>query len=145
MDDFKYLSEEELANLSAKERRDYLKQKKEYENQKMVKDVLNESVENTPLTQINEVLESLVKEPMTETITPAIIEVTKVSANTPVKKSNAGRKKISDLEKKQQIMLTIEPESKHKLEAVDSKNFKKLLGRYIDKNIDVIVEAIEKL
>lgn len=145
MDDFKYLSEEELANLSAKERRDYLKQKKEYENQKMVKDVLNEIVENTPLTQINEVSEPSVKEPIIETITPASIEVTKVSSNTSVKKSNAGRKKISDSEKKQQIMLTIEPESKNKLEAVDSRNFKKLLGRYIDKNIDAIVEAIEKL
>ena len=42
-------------------------------------------------------------------------------------------------------MLTIEAESKLKLEGVDKKNFKKLLGRYIDKNIDEIVEAIEKL
>ena len=145
MEDFKYLSEDELTTLSAKERREYLKKKKEFENQKMVKDVLKESVENIPIPRINEIPKPSIKEPISETISPSVTEISNSSTNAPVKKSNAGRKKISDSEKKQQIMLTIESESKNKLEAVDSRNFKKLLGRYIDKNIDAIVEAIEKL
>ena len=69
-----------------------------------------------------------------------------VDRPSPIKgKSKVGRKAIDDAEKKQQVMLTIEASSKARLEGVDKKNFKKLLGRYIDKNIDEIVEAIEKL
>lgn len=41
MGDFKYLSEDELTNLSSKERREYLRNKREYENSKLVSDTLN--------------------------------------------------------------------------------------------------------
>lgn len=127
MDDFKILTEDELAALSNKERREYLKQKREYDNKKLVTETVNQEVEVVPSATLSE----------------TITKTDPVSA--PVKKSNAGRKAIADAEKKQQIMLTIEAESKLKLEGVDEKNFKKLLGRYIDKNIDKIVEAIEQL
>ena len=127
MDTFKILSEEELAALSNKERREYLKQKREFDNAKLVTETANQESE-----------EASVK------IAPASVEKT-ATANFHQKKSNAGRKAISAAEKKQQIMLTIEAGTKNKLEAVDSKNFKKLLARYIDKNIDTIVKEIEKL
>ena len=127
MDTFKILSEEELAALSNKERLEYLKQKREFDNAKLVTETANQEPE-----------EASVK------IAPASVEKT-ATANFHQKKSNAGRKAISAAEKKQQIMLTIEAGTKNKLEAVDSKNFKKLLARYIDKNIDTIVKEIEKL
>lgn len=127
MEDFKILTEDELAALSNKERREYLKQKREYDNKKLVTETANQEVEVVPAATPSETI----------TITEP--------APVPKKKSNAGRKAIDDADKKQQIMLTIEAESKLKLEGVDKKNFKKLLGRYIDKNIDEIVEAIEKL
>lgn len=61
-----------------------------------------------------------------------------------VKKSNAGRKAIPDEEKKKQIALTIKPESLNALSECDA-DYKKLLSRYIDKNIDTIVEELKKL
>ena len=126
MDDFKILTEDELAALSSKDRREYQKQLRAYNNEKMVHDIVN---------QPNEVDSSTSSSDTTIVDEPA-----------PTKeKSKAGRKAIDDAEKKQQVMLTIEALSKAKLEGVDKKNFKKLLGRYIDKNIDEIVEAIEKL
>lgn len=127
MEDFKILTEDELATLSNKERREYLKQKREYDNKKLVTETANQEVEVVPAA------------------TPSETITTTEPAPVPKKKSNAGRKAIADADKKQQIMLTIEAESKLKLEGVDEKNFKKLLGRYIDKNIDEIVKAIEKL
>lgn len=42
---FKLLTDEELSRLSSHERRAYLKQKKEFDNQKLVADTLSESVE----------------------------------------------------------------------------------------------------
>lgn len=126
MDDFKILTEDELAALSSKDRREYQKQLRAYNNEKMVHDIVN---------QPNEVDSST-----------SSSDTTIVAETAPTKeKSKAGRKAIDDAEKKQQVMLTIEASSKAKLEGVDKKNFKKLLGRYIDKNIDEIVEAIEKL
>ena len=127
MEDFKILTEDELAALSNKERREYLKQKREYDNKKLVTETVNQEVEVVPAA------------------TPSETITTTEPAPASKKKSNAGRKAIPDAEKKQQIMITIEAESKLKLEGVDKKNFKKLIGRYIDKNIDEIVEAIEKL
>ena len=126
MDEFRVLSEDELAALTSKERREYQKQLKEYNNKKMVEEIVNQGNED-----------------ISKAVTPNIPpdnppEPTK-------KKSNAGRKAIAASEKKQQIMITIEADSKAKLESVDTKNFKKLLGRYIDKNIDSIVKAIEQL
>ena len=60
------------------------------------------------------------------------------------KKSNAGRKKIDPDKQRQQAMLTLAPETMEKLSEF-GKNYKKLLNRYIDKNIDEIVEALKKL
>lgn len=60
------------------------------------------------------------------------------------KKSNAGRKKIDPGKQRQQAMLTLAPETMEKLSEF-GKDYKKLLNRYIDKNIDEIVEALEKL
>jgi len=59
MGDFKYLSEEEFNSLSAKERRDYLKQKRDYENAKLVEDTLNTS-------EIKEVAKKVVEKPAEE-------------------------------------------------------------------------------
>ncbi|MCR5357180.1 MAG: hypothetical protein K6E63_07225 [Lachnospiraceae bacterium] len=67
----------------------------------------------------------------------------KKKTDTP-KKSNAGRKAIPDEEKKKQITLTIKPESSAALSECDA-DYKKLLSRYIDKNIDTIVEELKKL
>lgn len=120
MEEFVYLTDEELEGLSNNDRRDYLKRKKNYENQKMVQDVLDQDDPSTP---------------------------SKETVNTPKRKgsSNAGRKKVAPAKKKQQIMLTIKPDSLEKLKDVDEDDFKKLLGRYIDKNIDEIVSELEKL
>lgn len=128
MGDFKILSENDIEALSSKERREYQKKLKEYNNSKMVNDIINQDSEEISV-------DSAQNRNMTDT--------TKVT-NTK-KKSNAGRKAIDAAERKQQIMLTIEANSKNKLESVDPRNFKKYLGRYIDKNIDEIVEAIKKL
>lgn len=116
MEEFKPLNDDELDALSSKERREYLKKKRAYENEKLVNETVNQSTESVP-----------------------------VVAPPPKKKSNVGRKSIAASEKKQQIMLTIEAASKTRLESVDEKNYKKLLARYIDKNIDDIVKAIEQL
>lgn len=126
MDDFKFLTEEELQALTPRKRREYLKQKKEYDNTTMIETTLNPDADNEPIFTISG----------TSTIH---------STNSSKKKSNAGRKKIDDSQKKQQIMLTIEAESKSKLEAVDKRNYKKLLARYIDKNIDEVINAIRQL
>ncbi len=68
----------------------------------------------------------------------------KPKAKSTAKKSNAGRKAKKDSEKKKQIVLTIKPESMEALAASDP-DFKKLLSRYIDKNIDSIVEVLKGL
>lgn len=60
------------------------------------------------------------------------------------KKSNAGRKKMEPGKQRQQAMLTLAPETMEKLSEL-GKDYKKLLNRYIDKNINMIVEALEKL
>lgn len=116
------LSEEELAALSSRERREYQKQLRSIYNQEAVKNV-SEQVE--------------------------IPHPTPPQASTPMeqkkKKNNAGRKPLADSEKKQQLMITVEAESKIKLQSVDEKNFKKLLSRYIDKNVDAIVNAMKQL
>lgn len=121
----KVLTEEELATLSSRERREYQKQLRSMYNQEAVKNV----------SEQDEQVE--------------IPHPTPPQASTPMeekkKKSNAGRKPIADSEKKQQLMITLEAESKRMLESVDSKNYKKLLSRYIDKNIDTIVNAMKQL
>lgn len=116
MEEFKPLNDADFAALSSKARREYLKKKREYENAKLVTETVNQSTEFVPVV-----------------VTPSR------------KKSNVGRKSIAASEKKQQIMLTVEAASKAKLESVDEKHYKKLLARYIDKNIDDIVKAIEQL
>lgn len=130
MDDFKILTEEEFQALPPKKRRDYLKQKKEHDNNKMVENNMNPDTDEDPISSVESVI---AETPIT------------YSSKTSEKKSNAGRKKIEDSQKKQQIMLTIEAESKSRLESVDERNYKKLLARYIDKNIDEIVNAIKQL
>ena len=118
----KVLTEEELATLSSRERREYQKQLRSMYNQEAVKNV-SEQVE--------------------------IPHPTPPQASTPMeqkkKKNHAGRKPIADSEKKQQLMITVEAESKRMLESVDAKNYKKLLSRYIDKNISTIVNAMKQL
>ena len=69
---------------------------------------------------------------------------TPAETKAPKKKSNAGRKKIDPGKQRQQAMLTLAPETMEKLSEL-GKDYKKLLNRYIDKNIDEIVEALEKL
>ena len=68
----------------------------------------------------------------------------KQKTKTASKKSNAGRHAKKESEKKKQIVLTIKPESLEALAASDP-DFKKLLSRYIDKNIDSIVEVLKGL
>ncbi len=59
-------------------------------------------------------------------------------------KKKAGRKAMKESEKKKQIVLTIKPETMKALEEVDP-DFKKLLNRYLDKDINQIVEILKKL
>ncbi len=124
MEDFRVLTEDEFEKLSSSERRRYTKQLKEYNSQKLVGDVVNQDEEESPKTHIT----------------------TNTSKERKKVKGKVGRPKIENPnEKKQQITLTIEPETKEKLESVNPKLFKKLLGRYVDKNIEEIVDAIKKL
>lgn len=62
----------------------------------------------------------------------------------PAKKSNAGRKAKKESEKKKQIALTLKPETVVALESSDP-DFRRLLSRYIDKNINAITKAIKSL
>ncbi len=80
-----------------------------------------------------------------KTIAAAVPEITPEKTKPKGKKSNAGRKSMDADKKKQQIMLTIKADSLSRLKEVDEADFKKLLGRYIDKNIDEIVIELEKL
>lgn len=114
------LTDEELARLSNKDRREYLRQRRSTNNQELLKNIHSSEQE---LQNIS-------------------FQSTELQHK---KKSNAGRKKIDDSEKKQQLMITIEAESNRKLQSVDKKNYKKLLSRYIDKNIDSIVDAMQQL
>lgn len=129
MDNFKVLTETELESLSSKERREYQKQLKEYNNRKMVEEIVHQTNDD---------------DTKTPTVAPST-QVSKSTVSSSPKKSNAGRKKIDASEKKQQIMLTIEADTKAQLETFDEKKYKKLLARYIDKNIDAIINAMEQL
>ena len=59
------------------------------------------------------------------------------------RQSNAGRKTVKKT--RPQITLTLAPETVEKLAKVDEKGYRKLMNRYIDKNIDHIVEELAKL
>ena len=56
MEDFKILTEDELAALSNKERREYLKQKREYDNKKLVTETVNQEVEVVPAATPSETM-----------------------------------------------------------------------------------------
>ena len=62
------------------------------------------------------------------------------------RQSNAGRKTAEEKEKprRSQIALTLDPVTVEKLSTLGD-GYKKLLNRYIDKNIDALVKELEKL
>ena len=143
MDGFKVLNADELAALPSKERRDYQKRLKEYNNRKMVADILDQEPERN-----DEVLTPKALTPETES-EPEKPKKNTQSATTVPSKNGATKKqqipkKTEESKKKQQITLTITSESKARLEGADADNYKRILSRYVDRNIDTIVEFIEE-
>lgn len=61
--EFKVLTDEEFQKLSNKDRRDYLKKKKEYDNNKLIQDTLASAKEDEPLKSAP-IIESPVIEPV---------------------------------------------------------------------------------
>lgn len=59
------------------------------------------------------------------------------------KQSLAGHPEVK--RKKPQVMLTLKPETEDRLKDFDESGYKKLLSRFIDKNIDTIISELEKL
>ena len=58
-------------------------------------------------------------------------------------KKKPGRKSMAEDEKKQNLTITIEHSTMQRLVELDKKNFRKFLARYIDKNIDEILEQMK--
>ena len=111
----------------------------------MSKKKFSSSVINSLNGRNNEILHSKNTEinPNSSNLTSA----TKEELPAPIsasKKSSVGRPALKESEKKKQIVLTIKPETMKALAACDP-DFKKLLSRYIDKNIGSIVEALKSL
>lgn len=59
------------------------------------------------------------------------------------KKRSPGQPKLPEEKKKKQITITVKPETFHKTEAL-GKDYRKLLAKYIDLNIEDILNDINK-
>ncbi len=116
MEDFKILTEEELAALTSSQRRDYLKKKKEYDNKALVHGTLAES--NDDPAPVHKVVSE---------------------------RKQAGRKPIPPDQKKQQIHLTVEASTKRALEEFAKRDYARLLSRYIDNNLETIMDAMKRI
>ena len=102
LDEFKLLTEDELTALSSKDRREYLRKKKAYENEKLV----HETVESASMS-----------EPIVVNSPKATAEPEPISISAPEKKSNAGRKKMDSDKKKKQMVLTLSPDTYNRLQS----------------------------
>ena len=125
MEDFKYLSPEELDKLSRTERVNYQRQKRMYENQQMVQEVLD-SDDNATKT-----IDDVVKE---EKGTPAEPETDK---------KKRGRPKKEPKDKKKQMVLTLNPTTYEKLlKWAESKprTAPNYISDYVEEHIDEIIK-----
>ena len=94
MDEFKILSEEELGALSNQQRREYLKAKREHDNKQLFERTLDSEPERTKSVE--------------DLPTPSHVSEVR-------KKSNAGRKKKDEKDKKKQMVLTLSPATYERL------------------------------
>ncbi len=94
MDEFKILSEEELGALSNQQRREYLKAKREHDNKQLFERTLDSEPERTKSVE--------------DSPTPSHVSEVR-------KKSNAGRKKKDEKDKKKQMVLTLSPATYERL------------------------------